>query len=808
MSFDHLFIKDIGGERRIDAGSLPLRAGTSGDCEIRLPGPGGGPVMMLDLLDGAPFVQPLGRDESMQINGKPLLASTRLADGDELQFFGSRIFVIVTKERLTLEVRLEDSAYVTQPPEMPDEAAQAAEETIAPTAFRRAAKTLAATGETGGSRLKLILGAGLAILLFASFLLFSSKSVRFDVEPAVPDEISVSGGWFRLPIGDRLLLRSGDYTVSVRKQGYYDVSQNFVVGDEPSITVGIAMRRLPGELTVITEPAVDAIVSIDNSLIGKAPFGPVELQPGEHSISVSANRYLPFSNIVDVPGLGKSEQIYVQLLPRWSNVEITSEPAGAAIFAGDQKVGETPAIVELLEGTHQISVVREGFKAWDGTVVAKPNTDQSLPLVKLQPANAKLLVKTIPRAANVTVDGRYRGQSPITLALSPDVDYEIGLSKAGYGGTSRNIRLQAAESDSITIDLSARTGSLTVNVLPPDATIFVDGRGRGSGSRTLRLSSAPHRIEVRKAGYESWSRTITPRPGYPQTVAARLRSNEAIERAKVEMTLKTAVGQTLRRVQPGTFRMGASRSEPGRRANEVLVPVTLSRPFLIGIHEVTNSEFSKFHESHDSGSDISLSMGGGNNPVANITWSDAVQYCNWLSAREGLAPAYVEKFGEWVAARPTPNGYRLPTEAEWVWAIRYEGSTGARKFNWGPNMPPRRNSGNFADKAALGFVPTILPRYDDGFSTTAPVGKFSPSSIGIYDGGGNVAEWVNDYYTVPTPGITTPIVDPLGPDRGSSHVVRGSSWRHAGETELRLSYRDHSEMARSDVGFRIVRNAD
>jgi len=808
LSFDHLFIKDIGGERRVDASSLPLRAGTSGDCEIRLPGPGSSPVMVLDLLDGAPFVQPLGRDESMRINGKPLLASTRLADGDELQYFGSRIFVVATKERLTLEVRLEDSAYVTQPPETPDEAAQAASDTIAPTAFRRAAKTHAVTAETGGSRLKFILGAGLAILLFASYLLFSSKSVRFDVDPAEPDYISISGGWFQFPIGDRLLLRGGDYTVSVRKQGYYDVNQNFVVGSEPSITVDIAMRRLPGELIVITEPAVDAVVTIDNSRIGKAPFGPIELQPGQHSLSVSAERYLPFSHIVEVPGLGKRERVYVQLVRRWSNVEITSEPAGASIFSGDQQVGETPATVEFLEGTHQISVVREGFKAWDGTVIAKPNIDQALPLVQLQPANAKLLVNSIPRAANVTVDGRYRGQSPITLALSPDVDYEIGLSKAGYGGTSRSIRLQAAASDSITVDLTARTGTLTVNVSPPDARIFVDGRRQGSGSRTLRLSSAPHRVEVRKAGYESWSRTITPRPGYPQTVTARLRSNEAIERAKVALTLETAAGQTLRRVQPGTFMMGASRSEQGRRANEVLVPVTVSRPFLISVHEVTNSEFSKFRPKHDSGSDISPSMGGGKNPVANITWSDAVQYCNWLSAREGLAPAYVDKFGEWVSARPTPSGYRLPTEAEWAWAIRYEGSAGARTFNWGSKMPPRRNSGNFSDKAALGFVPTILPRYDDGFATTAPVGQFSPSAIGIYDGGGNVAEWINDYYTVPTPGVTTPIVDPLGPDKGTSHVVRGSGWRHAGETELRLSYRDYSDKARSDVGFRIVRNAD
>ena len=86
---------------------------------------------------------------------------------------------------------------------------------------------------------------------------------------------------------------------------------------------------------------------------------------------------------------------------------------------------------------------------------------------------------------------------------------------------------------------------------------------------------------------------------------------------------------------------------------------------------------------------------------------------------------------------------------------------------------------------------SIIPKFDDGYASTAPVGTFAPNALGIYDGGGNVAEWVNDWYTVPTPGMTEPVVDPTGPRRGTSRVIRGSSWRHAGFTELRLSYRDY-----------------
>lgn len=808
MSFDHLIIKDVEGERRIGQSDLPLRVGTGADCGLRLPGPGGGPVFLLDLLDGVPFVQPAGRDASVQINSEPLLTSRRLDAGDRLEFFGSRIEISAVDGELVLNVRLEDSAYVTQPPQLESAQGEADEETIAPTAFQRASQTQAAIEDSRQSPLKMIVGIVLAFLLVTSYLLFSAKSIQFDVQPADPDSLQIAGGWFRFPIGDRILLRPGEHTVNIKKQGYYDVSQAFTVGEEASMRLQIEMRRLPGRLAVVTEPLVDALVSIDGGAVGKIPYGPLELQPGEHSISVQAERYLPFEDVVDVQGLGRHESLAVQLVPRWSEVTVSSEPPGATVFAGDEQVGITPATIELMEGKHQLSVVADGFSAWDGAVTARPNVAQSLPLITLQPANAKLEVNSIPRAANVTVNGRYRGQTPISLSLSPGVSYVIGLSKAGYGTARRQVQLKAAASDSITVDLSARTGRVTVNVMPADATVYVDGRPRGTGSGTFDLSSTPHRIEVRKDGYESWSRAVTPRPGYPQTMSARLRSEEEVARAKIQLTQSTSQGQVLRRIEPGTFSMGSSRADPGRRANEVIVPVTISKPFLIGVREVTNKEFRQFRENHDSGSSIHPTLAGDENPVAGVTWGDAAEYCNWLSAIEGLTPAYEQKFGEWIVIRPLTNGYRLPTEAEWVWAVRYAGKQDAPRFAWGPDMPPKSNAGNFADQASRDLVPTVIPRYDDGFAATAATGKFTPNAVGIFDGSGNVAEWVNDFYTVPAPGQKTPLVDPLGPENGKPHVIRGSSWRHAGETELRLTYRDYGTEARADVGFRIARNLD
>jgi hypothetical protein len=339
LKFDHLIIRDVEGERRTDARDLPLRVGTSSECELRLPGPGGEPVALLDLLDGMPFVQPVGRNTSLTIK---------------------------------LEVRLEDSAYVTRPPDIPEDVEILDEEAIAPTAFSRAADTAARIHKEKESPLKYIVGTGLAVLLLASYLLFSAKSIEFEIEPPEPDSFNIDGGWFRLPVGDRVLLRKGTYTVNVQKQGYYDVQQSFVVGDEQSMTLNLSMRKKPGRLLVKVEPAIDAIVTVNESQVGKAPFGPVELEPGEHAVRVESDRFLPFSGTVDMPGLDLLENLNVQLVPRWAQVTVESEPSGANILAGDEVVGTTPATIELLEGSHELTVSKDGFSAWDGAVVAEP----------------------------------------------------------------------------------------------------------------------------------------------------------------------------------------------------------------------------------------------------------------------------------------------------------------------------------------------------------------------------------------------------------------------------------------------------
>jgi formylglycine-generating enzyme required for sulfatase activity len=251
--------------------------------------------------------------------------------------------------------------------------------------------------------------------------------------------------------------------------------------------------------------------------------------------------------------------------------------------------------------------------------------------------------------------------------------------------------------------------------------------------------------------------------------------------------------------------MGSPRREAGRRANEAQRPVRLERRFYLSPHEVTNAEFRQFRPSHRSGYVVQSTLELDRQPVVNVSWQDAAAYANWLSAQDGLEPAYVQQGGRLVPVVPATNGYRMPTEAEWEWVARWSGGA-PRKYPWGDALPVPPGAGNFADRTAQPLVAQVLADYDDGHAATAPVGSFAANPLGFHDMGGNVAEWTHDLYTVQPP-ATAVAVDPAAGGAGAVHVIRGSSWQHSGVTELRSAYRDYGDGKRNDLGFRIARYA-
>jgi len=254
--------------------------------------------------------------------------------------------------------------------------------------------------------------------------------------------------------------------------------------------------------------------------------------------------------------------------------------------------------------------------------------------------------------------------------------------------------------------------------------------------------------------------------------------------------------------------MGASRREAGRRANESRRNVVLTRPYYLSEKEVTNAQFRQFRPGYNSGSAEGTSLDDDKQPVVNVSWEDAARYCNWLSKKDGLPAAYKESGGALQLVMPPGTGYRLPTEAEWAYAARIYKRPRPARYVWAGSFPPTSSAGNYADARIADTLADVVPGYDDGYRGAAPVASFAASPPGLYDLGGNVAEWTNDYYTVYPSAGQTAERDPAGPASGQHRVVRGSSWRHGNITELRLSYRDYSKSPRDDLGFRIARYAE
>jgi formylglycine-generating enzyme required for sulfatase activity len=268
--------------------------------------------------------------------------------------------------------------------------------------------------------------------------------------------------------------------------------------------------------------------------------------------------------------------------------------------------------------------------------------------------------------------------------------------------------------------------------------------------------------------------------------------------------LAAAYGQepaNMVRIAGRTFTMGSPSTEVDRDGDETQHQVTISKPFYIGKYEVTQKEWVEVMGSNPS------YFKGDNLPVENVTWYDAIEYCNKRSEKERLTPAYtIDKtrsdgnntngYGDvkWVVTWDrNANGYRLPTEAEWEFACRAGTST---PFYTGSNITTNHANynGNYPyNNNAKGVYQ----------GKTWEVGSGTPNPWGLYDMSGNVYEWCWDWHGTYSSGTQT---DPSGAAGGSYRVVRGGSWFNDAQV-VRSAHRGIITPSGRDsfLGFRLVR---
>ncbi|MFN2328280.1 MAG: PEGA domain-containing protein [Chromatocurvus sp.] len=663
------------------------------------------------------------------------------------------------------------------------------------------------TSRRGPLRALAIAGTAVAVVLVLGFL-FTARSVQIAVDAQTPASIDIDG--LALPLGERFMIRSGNYDLRVSAEGYTTYQGTLTVSRDASQRLDIALSPLPGRVTLSGLPA-GASITIDGKDAGRVPFEGRQLAAGTHSIIITTERYLPQTRTIDVTGRNLEQTIEFELQPAWADVSIDSEPPGASIVIDGEALGTTPLTAEILQGERELLLQAAGYADLTRTLDIVAGEAQDLGTLTLLPAAGLLTLTSRPSGANVTVSGEYRGQTPLTVELAPGAEHRVQLSRPGYRRFSRSIALKAGEQSSLTATLEAQLGDVVFDIQPADAALSVNGETVGRGPQTLSLPAYEHRIEISLPGHTTVRRRVTPREGLQQLVQVTLQTEEEARMARLQPEITTALGQTMKLFNPETaprseFDMGSSRRDPGRRANEVLHPVRLERLFYLQTTEVTNAQFRQFQESHNSGQEKGNSLNREHQPAVQVSWQQAAAFCNWLSNREGLPPFYTERQGIITGFNPAATGYRLPTEAEWAWVSRVNGES-LQKFSWGDDFPPENEVENIADASSAYVTGRVLNNYTDGHVVSAPVASFNPNHNGLYDIGGNVAEWIHNVYAIPTAsGVVQ--TDPLGAESGDNYVLRGASWALGNLTELRLTYRDYGQAGRDDVGFRIARYAE
>ena len=216
-------------------------------------------------------------------------------------------------------------------------------------------------------------------------------------------------------------------------------------------------------------------------------------------------------------------------------------------------------------------------------------------------------------------------------------------------------------------------------------------------------------------------------------------------------------------IPAGRFMMGCVSGQGCSDREKPVHEVVIAQPFAMSKYEITFEDYDRFIHPNKVGKVDDEGWGRGNRPVINVSWFDADEYADWLSAQTG-------------------KRYRLPSEAEWEYAARAGSTT---KYSWGNDIGHNRAN---CDNKYCG----------DQWKYTAPVGSFSANAWGLHDMHGNVLEWVQDRWN-----------DSYAGDSGDYiwRVVRGGSWFYD-PWGLRAAYRFGSKIhsVRKSQGFRLVQD--
>lgn len=409
----------------------------------------------------------------------------------------------------------------------------------------------------------------------------------------------------------------------------------------------------------------------------------------------------------------------------------------------------------------------------------------------------------------------YRGLHPFVRRPGPESDHHLLKPMEYHANTSELVQMLRKGHHGVSLERTDWERIITwIDLNVPDHGTWGENRSIPGNGHQRRLESRklhagldvdpeeiPPAIKVKPLPKPPAPRPLPPSPalaGWPVAAAgaAKLQQDEAARSGvpvRQSIDLGGGVKLDLSFIPAGSFVMGSSDGDADEAPASV---VRVERPFLIGIHEITNRQFAVFRPEHDSGfvshfNKDHVARGEPANqpdqPVVRVSWNDAVAFCSWLSVRTGKV-------------------FTLPDEGRWEYACR---AGSASPLAWGEVSGDFSMHANLADVSLNALTirdsPDWIPaavRYDDKAVVTTAVGRYAPNPWGLHDMHGNAAEWTMSRYK--------PYPYRAGEGRNKlsgtgERVVRGGSYYdrpHRARSAFRLAYPAWQSV--HNAGFRVI----
>jgi formylglycine-generating enzyme required for sulfatase activity/serine/threonine protein kinase len=522
-----------------------------------------------------------------------------------------------------------------------------------------------------------------------------------------------------------------------------------------------SMADLRLHATIRTEPPDALVVLGDHAQKTPATFD--ELEPREYKLRIMNPGYEPVETTVDLRAKHSVELPVFHLARSKGTLEIQSDPPGAhfSLWSEDGQVsrdGVTPQrVVDLPTGKYSAIVRRGDWEANDTIEIQRGATARKSFLF----VNAMTNITSEPSGAEIVVDGKPRGRTPLKIEL-PARAHEVGAHLDGWAEQRQQFVIAPQKENAAHFVFA--NGSVKITSAPGGATVIAHGRELGQTPLVIEeVKPGNVSYELRLSGYKPGSVTGKVEPQQQAFLAARLEK-----------------GLTPEPGQPWTNSLGMK-----------FVPLGEIR---ISVWETRVQDYDAFCAATGRRRDVPDFKQDATHPVVKVNWFDANAFCKWLTNKEREENLVEDR-----------QLYRLPSDREWSAAagLPNEGGTTPEardgkiknEFPWGKQWPPSSGAGNYADRSAKLRGGGAIENYSDNFAQTSPAGSFKPNALGLYDLGGNVWEWCAEGYKGN--------VAAAGRDWG---VLRGGSWATSNRLELQSSYRNVVDRNERDViyGFRCV----